>query len=62
MLLEEVFGLKLHGFDFSTEGGTGILLMAVQIKTSTTSKTCKCSEFPRAENSEEMGNNEKWKG
>lgn len=62
MLLEEVFGLKLHGFDFSTEGSTDTLLMAGHIKTSTASRTCKCSEFSRAEDTEEIGNNEKWRG
>lgn len=62
MLLEEVFGLTLHGLDFSAESSTGTLLKAGQIKTSTASRTCKCSEFPRAEDPEEIDNSEKWRG
>lgn len=63
MLLEETFGLTLHGIYFSTEGITGTSLMAGQIKTSTTSKTCKCSEFPSTEtDSKEIGNSKKCRG
>lgn len=36
MLLEETFGLTLHGIYFRTEGITGTSLMAGQVKTSTT--------------------------
>lgn len=58
-------GLTLHGFYFSAEDITGTHPMAGQIKTSTTSRTCKCSEFPRAgADSEEsaQSNSEKWRG
>lgn len=61
--MEEAFALTLHRFYFSAEGSTGTLLKAGQMKTSTTSRTCKCAEFPRAgADSEEIGNGEKWRG
>ena len=60
MFLEEAFGLTLHGFYCSAEDITGTPLMPGQLKTSATSRTFKCWEFPRTEaGPKEIGNNEK---
>lgn len=63
MLLEAACGLTLHGIYFSVEDIPGTPLMAGEIKTSTPSRTYKCSEFPRAGiDSKEIGNGEIWRG